>query len=241
MKEFTIDKEYRLELNSDNGKWDTYQNDNLLSKTADKLYKYYSLNLNNIDSLFRNYFYLANPGDFNDPFDCNVNLVEDVTNLEQLKTVKRNNYKNVGVTSFSETIDNHLMWAHYTDNYNGFVLEFEGNGINVKMPRETFEKQTLTRVIYPEKPVKIKKDYPFALHYVLTTKFKQWAYEKEWRIITELIKNVRTIEYYPEIVKAIYIGHKIPDNNKNIYELILEIQRTEISKNTNLCSIPTFN
>lgn len=226
MDEFTIDKEYRIKLNPVTKLWDTYQFGALLTKTTDKLFKYYSLNLYSIDGLFRNYFHLANPGDFNDPFDCNVNLTEDlIDDLGKMKTVKRNSYKNIGVCSFSETIDNHLMWAHYTNNYNGFVLEFEGENIDINLRRENIKRHTLTRVIYPEHPIKIKKDYPFALHYVLTTKFKHWQYEKEWRIVTELNSDERILDYYPESVKGIYIGHKIPDDNKNIYHLLLEIQK----------------
>ena len=224
MNEFSIDKEYQLKLNPETKHWDTYQFGKLLPKTTDKLYKYYPLNLNSIDCILRTYFHLANPGDFNDPFDCNVNLAEDIGELDKMETVKRNKYKNIGVCSFSETIDSHLMWAHYTNNYNGFALEFIGNKIDVKLRRESINRNSLTRVIYPENPVKISKDYPFAYHYLLTTKFKHWSYEKEWRIIAELNSQDREMEYFSESVKGLYIGHKIPDENISAYKLLLEIQ-----------------
>ncbi len=230
MDKFTIDKEYKLKRNLTTGLWDTFQFEKLLLKSTDKLFKFYSLNLNNIDSLFRNYFYLSNPGDFNDPFDCNVNLFEDADELNKIQSVTRNNYKDIGICAFSETINNHLLWAHYTKNYNGFVLEFRGDKIDITYDRKQIKRYTLTRVIYPEKPVKIKKSYPFALHYLLTTKFKHWEYEKEWRIITEIIGNERIMNYKTESVKGMYIGHKIPDNNKNIYKLLLEIQEMRFPK-----------
>jgi hypothetical protein len=225
MNNFIIDKEYEMKFNSKTKLWDTYRCGKLLSKSTDKLFKYFPLNLQSIDGLLRSYFYLANPGSFNDPFDCNINLLEDIEGLNTLKTVRRNNYKNIGVCSFSENIDSHLMWAHYTNNYNGFVLEFNGRNIDVKLKKNDINRHSLTRVIYPEKPVKIGKIYSFAYHYILTTKFKHWSYEKEWRIIAELNSEEREIEYYPELIKAIYIGHKIPDENISAYKMLLEIQK----------------
>lgn len=171
MNEFKLDSEYTLKKNPITVHWDIYQHGKLLSKSTPSLFKFYPLSLNSLDSLFRNYFYLANPSDFNDSFDCNVNLIEDIGDLEMMKTVKRNNYHNIGICSFTEIIDNHLMWAHYTSNYNGWALEFEGDKIDMRERKGHLAKHTLTRVIYPEKPIKIKKDYPFAQHYVMTTKF----------------------------------------------------------------------
>jgi len=223
MTEFKIDDEYVLIKDSESSHWNTYQFGNLLPKSTPHLYKFYSLNLNSIDSLFRNYFYLANPKDFNDPFDCNVNLVEDIGDLSKMKTVQRNNYGNIGISSFTEVIDNHLMWAHYTNNYNGWALGFEGDKIQMKEDKGHLEKYTLTRVIYPEKLIKIKKDYGFAEHYVMTTKLKHWSYEKEWRLVTQLLKDDRELLYFPDCVNALYIGHKIFDNSINIYKLIMEI------------------
>ena len=90
--------------------------------------------------------------------------------------------------------------------------------------RKFIIKNTLARVIYPKIPIKISKEYPFSLHYVLTTKFNHWKYEREWRIITELTSTERTLEYLPESVKGIYIGHKIPDENISAYQLLLKIR-----------------
>lgn len=224
MEEFQIDKEYTLKKNPNTTHWDTYRFGKLLSKSATSLFKFYCLNLNNIDSLFRNYFYLSNPGDFNDPFDCNVNLFENIE-LREMPTVKRNNYQNIGVCSFTEVVDNHLMWAHYADNFSGWALEFGGQNVSMKERKGHMIKHTLTRVIYPKKLVKIKKEYAFAQNYLLTTKFKHWSYEKEWRFIALLSEQDREIYYFPDCVKALYIGHKIIDNSPNIYNMLLEIHK----------------
>jgi len=223
MDKFKIDNEYELKFNDQTGHWDTYHNDLLLGKSAKKLYKYYPLNINNIDALLNHYFYLSNPKDFNDPFDCNINLVENVDDLDKLQVVSRNTYKNIGICSFSETLDSHLMWAHYTNNYNGFVLGFDGENIEIKSKKEQVSRLTLTRVIYPLEPKTIKKEFPFAEHYIFTTKLKHWHYEKEWRLIVQLKNDDRTIEYFKRSVKQIYVGHKLIDRSKSAYRLLLQI------------------
>jgi|SRR5690554_676579 len=223
MKRFEIDNEYELRFNEKTKHWDTYQNNLLIGKSAKHLFKYYALNINNIDALLNHYFYLSNPGDFNDPFDCNINLVENIENLDDLKIISRNTYKNIGICSFSETIDNHLMWAHYTNNYNGFVLGFDGANIQTKFQHEQILRCTLTRVIYPSKLKVIKKEYNFAEYYVFTTKIKHWSYEKEWRLIAHLKNNDRTFEYFKDSVKQIYVGHRLIDNNMSAYRLLLKI------------------
>ena len=53
MTAFRIDDEYELKLSIENNIWDTYQFGKLLPKAANRLFKYYSLNLYSIDSLFR--------------------------------------------------------------------------------------------------------------------------------------------------------------------------------------------
>ncbi len=226
MIEFQLDKKLRMEYNESTGMWDYYKNEKLLSKEAEKLFKFYSLNINNIDALLNNYFHLSNPNSFNDPFDCNINLTSNIEDkqMSKFKTVKRNSISNIGISSFSEAIDSHLMWAHYTNNYMGFAIEFNGNDVIVKATEDRFEKITLTEVLYPQKIKKIKKEFPFALHYVLSTKMKHWEYEKEWRIICQL-KNGddRILYYYPQKVRGIYIGHRLIDEDKSAYRLLLEI------------------
>ncbi len=226
MKEFQIDQEYKLVFNDSTKHWDYFQNGKLLPKETDELFKFYSLNFNNIDALYNQYFFLSNPKDFNDPFDCNINLIEDIEpeTLKPLKTVRRNSIGNIGISSFSETIDNHLMWAHYTDNYYGFALKFNGKELDAFTNHAKLKKWTLTRVIYFEKLKRIKSEFKFALHYVLTSKLKHWKYEKEWRIIAELGDLKKRILYYDKkSIKALYVGHRLVDENPSAYRIIMNI------------------
>ena len=222
MNEFIVDKVYKMiQKTPDRNIWTVLKN-NVEILHPEKFYKFYPINTYSLDCLFRNYFYLSNPGLFNDPFDCNVNLLDGIGSTESMTTVKRNNYSNAGISCLTETIDNHLMWAHYTNNYNGFVLEFEG--MNVDIDKNDYKHFALAPVIYPEKPPKVKMEQPYTHQYLFTTKLKHWEYENEWRIVTQTHSGNREMPFTANNVKGIYIGHKIPDENKGLYKMLLEIQ-----------------
>ena len=230
MEQFQIDEDYSLILNHVTKLWDVNYRGQILPHSAPQLYKYYSLSVNNIGALLSNYFYLSNPSDFNDPFDCNLNLIYDYDSNFARPDIKRNNLGNVGVCSFTENITDPLMWAHYTNNYSGFALEFQGDSVQMLLRQGHIEDWTFARVIYPENPALISKHFPFALHYLLTTKFNRWSYEREWRFICTLLEKDRQLNYDPACVKGIYIGHKIPDEQKSAYDLLLEIQEIRFPK-----------
>lgn len=225
MTKFQIDDEYTIIKEKESGFWHYSQNGIMMPKRAEKAFKFYSLNINNIDSLMNSYFHLSNPSSFNDPFDCSINLLDSPEDMETMKSVKRNNSSNLGVNSMTEVINNHVMWAHYTNNYHGFAIEFNGAEVTVIPSADQTAGGTFVKVIYPKKLVKVKKEYPFAIQYMLTTKLKHWEYENEWRFITTLgPKKDRILHYDPEKVKGLYIGHQLIDNNPSAYRLILSIR-----------------
>lgn len=107
MTEYIIDDEYKFHKEPDTGFWHYTKNGVMMPKKAEKVFKFYALNLNNIDALLNSYFYLSNPATFNDPFDCNINLLDspdDVEHIRQMKTVKRNDARDLGVVSMTEVI-----------------------------------------------------------------------------------------------------------------------------------------
>ncbi len=221
MDEFIIDKVYTLvRSNPDRNVWDVYKDGKLIPH-PEKLYKFYPLSSYSLDALYRHYFYLANPESFNDPFDCNINLLEGIVGKETLQTVKRNSFKSAGICCLSTTLDNHLMWAHYTNNYDGFAIEFKD--MQVDIHREDFKQFALAPVTYPLQPPRVTTNKPYSHQYLFTTKLNHWKYENEWRIVTDLNTDSREMYFVPNTVSSVYIGHKIPDNNPGLYKMILEI------------------
>ncbi len=104
-----------------------FHNNKPLDLRPKRLYKFYQPSLISIAALYRSEFWLANPAEFNDPFDCSTNLF--LHNRDLYKTMdpyaRKNDIANIGVTCFTETVYDPLLWAHYTNNYRGFAIEFD--------------------------------------------------------------------------------------------------------------------
>lgn len=129
---------------------------------------------------------------------------------------------NKGVTCFSEINDELLMWAHYSDKYKGFCLEF-------RTDIEPFQK--LRKVKYVPKFPLIDLDLLISGNFeqavdLICTKSESWNYEKEWRLIHNAVGTLYT--YPKESLKAIYFGPKIDPQFREILCLIMQGQNPEV-------------
>ena len=110
------------------------------------IYKYCTINENLFSLLREAYIWFSKPTDFNDPFDCKINGVPPSTqDLEELEdsymytrifkitpeTLSKIMYSELqgkidgyGVSCFSKSNDNILMWSHYSEKHTGICLEF---------------------------------------------------------------------------------------------------------------------
>ena len=74
------------------------------------------------------------------------------------------------------------MWTHYAKNHTGVCLGFDvPDAMPIQMKYETDRAKLLLNV---EKPLDAI-DHELLLK-VLTTKFTQWSYEEEWRLLSDL-------------------------------------------------------
>lgn len=84
------------------------------------------------------------------------------------------NHLAVGVISFTEAIDNIIMWSHYADAHKGMAIGFD--------PKHEFFKE-LERIRYTTQRPNLRKEFSTFWGPELFFKSDQWIYEKEWRII----------------------------------------------------------
>lgn len=129
--------------------------------------------------------------------------------------------KALGILCLASCPTNLLMWAHYTDNYRGFVVEFDTQtpffenlgGVHKDVGQ-------LTAVTYANSRPSIgpdsKTDPTVAF---LFTKAKQWEYEQEWRLVRPLRAATKVIPVDPfpthlfEIparsITSVIVGHRM--------------------------------
>jgi hypothetical protein len=188
---------------------------------APSVFKYFGVQDYNIESFKESYLYYSNYSNFNDPFDCNIELItfdkaRRRTRHKRKEEILTENFKNLGVCCFSRNVNSILMWAHYASNHKGFCLEFYSNrsldGIN---PLDVLYVNNFIKAAYYKNP----KD---ALFHLIYTKSKDWEYENELRSIQNNLLNeeARKITYNKEELKSIYFGVNI---DSNIKQYLLEI------------------
>ncbi len=121
-----------------------------------------------------------------------------------------------GVSCFSETNDNLVMWSHYGGRYKGFCLEFDTAFAPLTKARKVEYVDKVPTIMLSDLMLEKGADHFLKL---LLTKSKAWEYENEWRV---LHKEAGTLfSYEPEALTGIYFGPEIAQENLEIIALIM--------------------
>ena len=128
--------------------------------------------------------------------------------------------RNMGVICLSEVCDSILMWSHYAENHKGVCFEFIRAEDNDLSDLELCS------------PVKYDRHYPIidlgqmllkkdgeTFESMMKTKSVDWAYEKEWRLITEEGDQECPL---PGSISRVILGIKIEDPFKSNIETLCQ-------------------
>ena len=125
---------------------------------------------------------------------------------ERVKFMEKN-----GVSCFTESKDNVLMWSHYADKGRGVCLEFDTK----------FEQFTQLRHVEYVDSIPELNAVPVYLHNdvdqlidLFYTKSVDWSYEREWRSLHDVAGT--EIFYESKVLKAVYFGPKIDPSKSEI-------------------------
>ena len=154
------------------------------------------------------------------------------------------------ICSLSERYESILMWSHYADFHRGFVLEYD---FSKKSNADEFYR-LLWPVVYKNNLIDISKmllpseNKPQFNHFfgILASMHKalDWGYEKEWRLILPLGSEIPPFNRPVRTPKAIYLGSRISEDNKNdliaiarekkvtVYQMTLEHNMFKMNKYT---------
>lgn len=113
------------------------------------------------------------------------------------------------ICCFSDKWDNLLMWGHYAGKHTGCVIGFDSNEIarQVGNPLQVRYPQENKRVPMPTSTTEVREMADKAMR----TKAKDWEYEDEWRVISNITDleskgGVFTHTFEATAVKEIIIG-----------------------------------
>ncbi|WP_323994170.1 DUF2971 domain-containing protein [Aeromonas hydrophila] len=108
--------------------------------------------------------------------------------------------RSYGITSFSETQRNLLMWAHYANQHQGICIGYDTNLIFSEKQKKSLKSHAILRKVNYDNVrhedfgnLKKMKSFSEIVNYILMkimlTKGNDWIYEKEYRYIIELSKS----------------------------------------------------
>ena len=158
---------------------------------------------------------------FNDPFDCDYlikitsNDIEEKDKLSlklKIQDIINKINSTYRIACLCEDNDSILMWSHYADNHKGICVEYDFERLI-----DTF-KPDLFPIIYTENRTIYTQDdiccYSLTFQRHVFFKSDIWSYEKEWRILKPKKNEEEIFKKIILMPKAIYIGYKMPEENK---------------------------
>jgi hypothetical protein len=147
--------------------------------------------------------------------------------------LKKDFYKDFGVTCFSSKTDTILLWSHYANNHRGVCLEFDGDMLKkfgtlgqVSYVDKYMEENQGVRILYDDKPdTKVQRENLSPMQNAalnvfagVLTKAKCWEYESEFRLIRDYPEsNVGVFEMPQKTITGIIFGCQCSAEDKIKY------------------------
>jgi hypothetical protein len=124
--------------------------------------------------------------ELNDPFELLAADLLDIRHREAFTKFKKQVNEIGGIICFSQNWNSPLLWGHYADKHSGIALGFDVPG------------KLITKVSYTNIRPKVQFDEvnrivvngASVLDKLIKSKFKEWKYEKEFRMFLKLEDTV---------------------------------------------------
>jgi hypothetical protein len=123
------------------------------------------------------------------------------------------------VCSLSETYDSHLLWAHYASGFSGLAIEIDFPESHSSIHRISYGG------VFAFMEARNISDPKIAAKKILSSKYREWEYEKEIRIINDC-------EWFelPNPVKRVIAGHRMNDSLFHALSIICKEKKIELRK-----------
>ena len=140
--------------------------------------------------------------------------------------------RTIGILSLTESPDNLLMWAHYADSHQGFVIEFDPKSSFFAQRRSSVDELGyLRQVTYSDiRPSLILEEIEDFSPFL--TKGKIWKSEREWRMMLpvdmcnkKLSCGHNLFAFPAEAIKSIIFGCRASDLTKRKVREIVSMDR----------------
>jgi len=203
------------------------------SEKPPTIYKYMQLSDGHL-TIANSTLKFTKPSEFNDPFDCDIGLLEfkNIGNINQhvyddydeLKKIypsltfdlfleayepaiqDKINFTRVCCFSANENVGNILMWSHYANKHKGVCLQFNNNFEKKFIDLDDEEELSEGKVNYhfEGKLNYLAENTKDGNTWTFVNKAKEWQYEQEYRFM--IIKKPEIQRFNPLFLESIYFG-----------------------------------
>lgn len=204
------------------------------------LYKYRSISPDLRGSyaqsiLARSNIYLSSPDQFNDPFECQAEVVIDkddplvagTSRLEVLERVRSNLRRRMLVYSMSALNDNMLMWSHYANRHRGICLGFDAESRDDVF---SFAEPVIYQDVLPKYDLRPEQDVIEGAKRVALVKGTRWSYEQEWRIVVvaRALDQERKLDFNATSLTEVILGCDISNNDRLAVQVALAMRDSPV-------------
>ena len=164
------------------------------------------------DILLNKRLYCSSWKDLNDPmegmFTYQYKSNEESEVEKKVKGIieSKKKYK---ICSLSSIYDNHLLWAHYANGFDGVAIEIELQDSNEKVKPLDYERGVFANIDISQNPSEDQ-----AAQDILFSKNKVWEYEKEIRILHD------SDFFYEFKITRVIAGHRIEEALFDVLNMI---------------------
>ncbi|WP_375554383.1 DUF2971 domain-containing protein [Roseovarius mucosus] len=145
-----------------------------------RVYKFYNPKYA-IDNLKKRRLKISTRNSLNDPFEFNAFSFRERKERLVWASTLDGLFRNKGVICFCGSWSNPVIWSHYAENHTGLALGFD-------VPNSLLLKVTYAdrRLDFSKEWGSSKSDNERLMRKALSTKFKHWEYENEYRLSAAL-------------------------------------------------------
>lgn len=191
------------------------------------------------------------PSRFNDPYDCIA--VTEIEGNKPNDLLQKALTEKLAVTCFNNNPLSILMWSHYAQSHQGFVIEFRIQQPFIYGPAP--DVLTLLKVIYTDKfPKTVLPPVPLTpwsndffrimdqmVKNQFLTKSIEWEYEEEFRVLKHDYdpnnENSLLVKFPPLSIASVILGAKLNSDDEKYNMLLNAINQYNVS---NKCNLPVY-
>jgi hypothetical protein len=149
---------------------------------------------------------LSRVGEMNDPFELLGASIGDTLARRVFKVILHRHWsQTLGLICLSDTWQNPVMWAHYGDKHYGVCLGFDVRDDLAKQVQ--YKPDRLKKMLDSTKPLLGLDEEK--IETVLLTKYRDWAYEREWRVFSSLKEPDKNGKFYVDFDANMKLGSVI--------------------------------